>query len=131
MHWAAQYIGLPYQPQGEGPDSFHCWSFFRFVQARQFGRDLPIVPNPESLIDQERMFRDHPEHARWDRVDVPVEGDAVTLRKGRYPIHIGLWLDVDGGRVLHCVEDKGVVCQGMAGLKVAQWEIEGFYAFKG
>ncbi|RCK32482.1 hypothetical protein TH9_12160 [Thalassospira xiamenensis] len=131
MHWATQYIGRPYHPQGEGPDKFHCWSFFRYVQLHHFGRDLPIVPNPENVLAQERTFRDHPEKAKWELCQKPDEGDGVLLRKGKFPVHIGLWVDANGGCVLHCVPVSGVVGQNLPGLKVSQWEIEGYYRFKG
>lgn len=131
MHWATPYIGTPYDPNGQGPDSFYCWAFFRFGQKIGYGRDLPIIPNPGSFLAQERLFRDHPELKRWEPVASPVDGDGVQLRKGRDPVHVGMWLDVDGGGVLHCAPGCGVVFQRLPGLSVSQWAIEGYYRFKG
>ncbi len=130
-HWASRYIGLPWSATGDGPDSFHCWALVRHVQREQFGRDLPVIPNPEDLLSIARHFRDHPERRRWDLVDVPQEGDCVLMRQARYPVHVGVWLDVDGGRVLHVVRDKGVVAQGLESLAAHGWRIEGFYRLIG
>jgi len=145
-HWATRYIGLPWEATGEGPDHFNCWAFVRFVQARHFGRDLPAIPNPEDLLAQARLFRDHPERARWTPVDTPQEGDCVLLRQARYPVHVGVWVDADppsprvqgpgirragGGGVLHCSRDLGVVFQRSEALELNGWQVAGFYRFGG
>ncbi len=135
MHWASQYIGLPWSAQGEGPDSYHCWAFVRHIQAEHFGRPLPEIPNPEDLLSLARAFRDHPERRRWGLVGEAADGDCALLRQARYPVHVGVWLDVDanGGRggVLHCSRDSGVVFQRPDALVLNGWKIEGFYRFKG
>lgn len=132
MHWAAQYIGLPWSATGEGPNSYHCWAFVRMIQARHFGRDLPAIPNPEDVLGLARSFRDHPERVRWERVDDPCEGDCVLLRAARYPVHIGVWLgDAVGGGVLHCAQASGAVYQRRDALVANGWQVEGFYRLKG
>lgn len=135
MHWASQYIGLPWSAQGEGPDSFHCWAFVRHIQGEHFGRPLPEIPNPEELLTLARAFRDHPERQRWDPAADGADGDCVLLRQARYPVHVGVWLDVEAGDgsggVLHCSRDCGVVFQRPDALMLNGWKIEGFYRFKG
>lgn len=131
MHWALPYIGRPWHPTAEGPDAFYCWSFVRFIQAQHFGRDLPTIPNPEDLLAMVRAFHAHPERKRWDRVEFPAEGDCVLMRQARYPIHVGVWLGVDGGGVLHCARESGVVFQRLQALTFNGWQIEGFYRFNG
>ncbi|WP_337996236.1 hypothetical protein [Oleispirillum naphthae] len=132
MHWAAQYIGLPWSETGEGPESYHCWSFVRMVEAKHFGRDLPPIPNPGDLLPLARAFRDHPERVRWPRVEVPMEGDCVLLRCARYPVHVGVWAGpAVGGGVLHCAEAAGVVYQRPDALAGNGWKIEGYYRFVG
>ncbi|OAN45860.1 NlpC/P60 family protein [Magnetospirillum moscoviense] len=141
-HWAIALIGLPWSVHGgeaaneriavsggSGPDSFNCWEFVRMVQARHFGRLLPEIGNPEDMLVMGRTFRDHPERQRWAKVPDPMEGDCVLLRRSRHPIHVGIWLDVDGGGVLHCAQDAGVVFQRPDALSLNGWAIEGFYRF--
>ena len=134
MHWASQYIGLPWSARGEGPDSFHCWAFVRHIQSEHFGRVLPDIPNPEDLLTLARAFRDHPERRRWGLAAEAADGDCVLLRQARYPVHVGVWLDAEagGGRggVLHCARDCGVVFQRPDALVLNGWQIEGFYRFK-
>lgn len=131
MHWAENYIGTPWSATGVGPGSYHCWAFVRHVQEEQFGRALPGIPNPEGILSIARDFRDHPERRRWKRVKVPGEGDCVLMRQARYPIHVGVWLDVDGGGVLHCSQEAGVAFQSLSSLALNGWSVEGFYRFIG
>ncbi|MBF0453620.1 MAG: hypothetical protein HQL72_02245 [Magnetococcales bacterium] len=129
-HWAVDLIGRPWSAIGEGPDSFNCWTFVRFVQKKIFGRDLSIIPVPgDNLLQVVRTFRDHPERKGLSEVAAPDEGDCVLLRQARYPVHVGVWLEVDGGGVLHCTEGPGVVFQPLSVLPVHGWQVEGFYRF--
>ena len=131
MHWAEHYIGIPWSATGEGPGSYHCWAFVRLIQEKHFGRTLPGIPNPEDALSIARGFRDHPERNRWSRVDVAIEGDCVLMRQARYPIHVGAWLDVDSGGVLHCSQEAGVAFQSLSSLALNGWRAEGFYRFAG
>jgi len=142
MHWAETYIGIPWSATGEGPArgedggtpdreawSYHCWAFVRHIQKQHFGRALPGIPNPEDVLAIARGFRDHPERQRWKLVKEPAEGDCVLMRQARYPIHVGVWLDVDDGGVLHCSQEAGVAFQTLTSLALNGWSVEGFYRF--
>jgi cell wall-associated NlpC family hydrolase len=133
MHWACRYIGLPWSATGEGPDTFNCWSFVRHVQARHFGREIPVIPGSADLRALAREFRDHQERRHWREVALSeaLPGDAVLLRQARYPIHVGIWLAVDGGGVLHCSRDSGVVYQRPGALLANGWKIDGIYRHRG
>jgi len=123
LHWAADYIGLPYAP----PD-MDCWGFFRRVQRERFGRDLPPVDiDPVNLLGIARAFRDQPERARWHEVVVPVEGDAVLMAHAKHPSHVGVWIAADGGGVLHCERDAGVVFSRPQALRAAGWSRFAYY----
>lgn len=120
MSWASQYIGLPWEAGAQGPDSFDCWGFFRMVQKKHFGIEVPLVlapdyDDPTVLVN---LFRTHEENHRWSNVDRPAHGDAVIIHK---PFHIGMWLNVDGGGVLHCVRGIGVIFT-----HEAAWRLSGF-----
>ena len=53
------------------------------------------------------------------------------MRQSRHPVHVGLWLNVDGGGVLHAARDIGVVFQNTWDLAAHGWRIEGTYRFTG
>lgn len=131
MHWAEHYIGIPWSATGDGPTSYHCWAFVRHIQKQHFGRDLPGIPNPEDVLAIARGFRDHPERQRWELINAPNDGDCVLMRQARYPIHVGVWLDVDNGGVLHCSQEAGVAFQTLNSLALNGWSVEGLYRYIG
>ena len=104
----AQYIGIPWQAGAQGPEAFDCMAFFRHVQKEQFSIDVPsiIAPDYEDAHALADLMADHPERQKWLRIDKPEHGCAVIIHR---PMHIGTWLDVDGGGVLHCARGAGVI----------------------
>jgi hypothetical protein len=104
----ANYIGTPWVAGSQGPDAYDCMGFFRHIQRKHFNIEVPqiIAPdynNPRVLVD---LFSSHPERQRWSSLQKPVHGSAVIVR---HPLHIGTWLDMDGGGVIHCVRGIGVI----------------------
>lgn len=104
---AIAYIGHEWESGANGPDKWDCWHFLQHVQRTYFDRQLPDAPigDPEgcrAVYDQE-MANGH-----WKRVMEPEHGDAVSMRSGSWP-HVGVWLDIDGGKILHCCEGHGVI----------------------
>ena len=122
MHWAINYMGLPYAEGATGPAAFDCWGLVRAVQREQFGRELPVIqPGQYDALALARQFRDDPERRRWVQTDVPIEGAIVLMSHGRRPHHCGIWLETDGGRVLHAERPHGVAAPGLAQLRMAGW----------
>jgi cell wall-associated NlpC family hydrolase len=116
MHFALGYIGKPFAAYAEGPDAYSCWGLCRVVLARHFGIDVrPIMVDPKNIRACLKAFRDDPEYAAWFEVGAAREGDLVLMSTGDHPIHVGIWLDVDGGRVLHA-DNAGVVCETPAAI---------------
>jgi len=122
-HWAAQYIGEP------GVAGEHdCWAFFRRVQRDIFKRDVPVIDvDACSRFACVRAFVNHDERANWNLITAPEEGCAVLLSQSKHPSHVGVWADVDGGGVLHCVEGSGVIFQNPSSLKTSGWSTLEFY----
>lgn len=63
-------------------------------------------------------------------VEKPQGGDVVLMRQAKNPVHAGLWLDIDGGGVLHCVRESGVVFQNIRSLNLSGWYLHSFYRVK-
>jgi hypothetical protein len=106
----SQYIGTPWEKAADGPHAYNCWNFFRMIQREHYGIEVGAVAAdedvPREYID---AFRSHPDRAQWRCVDRPAEGDGVEVWHLKYPWHIGVWIDVDGGGLLHCVRGMGVI----------------------
>lgn len=122
LHWAFQYIGKPWANGAQGPDSFDCWALFRHVQKKHFGLDVPVIEvDANSLRTVVDNMVGHDERKHWSRVSVPKQGDAVLMAHHKYPSHVGIWLDVNGGGVLHCIRGEGVVFSTVSSLKTCGW----------
>lgn len=128
LHWAFKYIGTPWENGAQGPDAYDCWSFFRHIQGEKFGIDVPVIDvdanNFRTVINN---MVGHEEHQNWRSVQEPKEGDAVLMAHMRYPSHVGVWLDVDGGGVLHCTRGEGVVFSSKSSLKNSGWTKVEYY----
>lgn len=104
----AEYVGIPWVAGAQGPNAYDCMAFFRHVQCSHFDIDVPeiIAPDYDDPSALSSMFADHPERQRWTPIAKPIHGCAVLVRR---PMHVGIWLNLDGGGVLHCVRGAGVV----------------------
>lgn len=111
IHWVMDYLGKPWASGAQGPDAFDCWGLVRYVQKSQFNRHLPMIMvdglDTSAIID---TFKTHGEYAHWQQIDAPVEGDCVITKSSpTRPEHVGIWVNVDGGRILQAVYGSGVV----------------------
>lgn len=121
-----QYLGLPWI---EGQRD--CWLFFREIQAKHYGRTVPIVDVDVMDIRDVIHKVDAEKKAHWEQIGKPEDGCAVLMSRNRYPVHIGMWLDIDGGKVLHCAQGMGVVFQNRQALKFDGWTGITYWRFAG
>ncbi len=130
MHWIANYIGNPWKFGGDNlGDGLDCWGLFRQVQKDQFDLTLDTIDIGEYRVAGVlRNFDNNPEVSNWKKVDKPKNGDAVLMRTGKYPSHVGVWVQVDDEKgVLHSAETYGVIFSTTDKLPTMGWNIEGFY----
>lgn len=103
----------PWDPVGK-----HCWSVTTRIVAL-FGYTLPpvieIAPEGGKEARDLRLdlFASHPERRKWRKTEVPTDWAIVLMHhKARPPEaieHSGVFLNIDGGRVLHSDHPHGVV----------------------
>lgn len=130
-HFANKYIGRPWVAGAQGPDSFDCWGFVCYVLKHEYGHDVPQVNvNAECLRDVLHTFRTDLAFQAFKEVEKPQDSDVVLMRQSKNPVHAGLWLDIDGGGVLHCVRDSGVVFQNVHSLNTCGWYLDSYYRVK-
>lgn len=132
MHWANHYLGLPWVSGGTGPDEFDCWGFVRHIMREHFNHEVPVIDvDATNLRSVLTAFRQHPELERYEvHQDNPQLGDVVLMRHTKHPTHCGIWIDADGGGVLHCSRGSGVVFQSLQSLKNTGWSGVVFYRLK-
>lgn len=130
-HFANKYIGRPWVAGAQGPNSFDCWGLVRYVLKHEYGHDVPQVNvNPECLRDVLQAFRRNLAFTAFVEVPYPRDGDVVLMRQAKNPVHAGIWLDVDGGGVLHCCRNSGVVFQNVPSLNATGWFLHSYYQVK-
>lgn len=132
LHWAYQYLGRPWVNGATGPDSFDCWGMLRYVQKHHFSLDVPIWSvDADDVLKVVRAIQTNPELNNWTKVSEPLEGDSVLLAHAHHPHHVGVWLNVDGGGVLHCIKGRGVIFNSLHSLKISGWGRVEFYRYAG
>jgi cell wall-associated NlpC family hydrolase len=102
-----EYLNLPHKPGGIGPLEYDCWNLLRHLQKKYFGVTLPDAPIGDEAACL-ALFKDKAESGEWQAVAKPEHGDCALLRGGTWP-HVGIYLDFDGGGVLHAMEGSGVI----------------------
>ncbi len=111
-HWLFNYLGKQWT------FDYNCFDHFVEVQDKEYGisslytlENIPHVFNHEELLD----YVDNNKEIRtlWATVDKPTDGCAVLFGSKSRRFHIGTYVDVDGGGVLHCDQKVGVIFTSM------------------
>ncbi len=110
-HSVMEYLSKPWQSGAQGPDAYDCFALVRAVQRDIFKRELPlIVVDALNAEIVQHAFLQAEHYVQWQQVDAPEEGDCVITKSSpTRPEHVGVWVDVDGGRILQAVFGSGVV----------------------
>ena len=123
MHWVTDYLGKPWEPGARGPDAFDCWGLLRDVYERQFGLSLPFypgLPHDPTASEMSQMVRTIRQELDedWLEIPEPFEGCAVAMSQSRAYHHVGLFMEADGPRVLHCWDGAAVMLDPLPRLKL-------------
>jgi cell wall-associated NlpC family hydrolase len=135
-HFATQYIGIRWKLLGRTTKGFECWGLVMHVLKEHFDLDVgTVAADGRRAMETGRAFlKMMPEAkgslmAAWERVEHPAEGDIVVMcNRNEVPGHCGIYIEADGGGVLHCAEKAGVVIQKVAAI---EWPVIKFYRYKG
>lgn len=119
VHWAVKYVGLPYEIGSRGPEKYDCWGLFKHVYEKEFGIKMPDLPGitMTSVKSQSRTIEAGIED-EWVNVLQPFDGAGVAMGQKQHIHHVGIYLDVDGGKILHANSGTGVVASSPAHLRI-------------
>lgn len=121
----AHLIGIRYKEGGADLNGFNCWGLLRYVLAQHFNKQLPAI----TLGDADGIRYAHSDAMQrgiYSPVGIPQHGDPVLLRGGDNP-HVGIYLDIDGGGVLHSIDPYGVTWTKMRNLRTLGFSRYQFY----
>ena len=118
--WVNSYIGLPWVSGGRVFPEFDCWGLVRDVYRKQLDVELNNYPynTGELLFVAKEMIADLRED--WVELEKPEDLCLVTMATKRAPHHVGIFLSLDGGLVLHSGEHQSACCQTVSQLKSTQ-----------
>lgn len=129
--WAA---GIEHKLGTRGPVTFDCYAMMQLIQWHLFSRDVMSVwlaqdPSRAAVV---KAVNTHPARRSW-RLNKgrPQHGDAVTMSHVREPFHIGTFLDVDRGVIVHCADGMGLAVDDNAGLIAGGWRNLRYYSYVG
>jgi cell wall-associated NlpC family hydrolase len=108
------YLGLRWEAGARGPDAFDCWGLLLAVRAAHFGGGVPDTAFGDAARE---LYTEKMRSGSWEVVPTPTHGDGVLMREGDQP-HVGIYLDIDGGGILHCEQGRGVVFTDLRSLRV-------------
>lgn len=133
MHWAYKYLNKKWERGARGPDSFDCWGLIYCIYKEQFNVELPRYPCVDALNLKQvaDVVTSESETQDWARLDKPDDNCVVALSKNiRHLHHVGLYLHIDGGIVLHALDAGNVIAQPLRDLSAHQWRRIEFYKHK-
>ncbi|MBO9398729.1 peptidoglycan endopeptidase [Shimia sp. R9_2] len=125
--WTDDWIGIPYQDLGRGPDSYDCLGLFVELQRVQHDREIydPLCSVGEAaryeIAEQSKPL--------WREVSEAQAGDALLFRVRGRPLHIGY--AVSARLMLHTsAQSGGSVLEDFT---TSKWgaNLEGIYRYVG
>lgn len=130
ISYARAQVGKPFAPGALGPDAFDCWGLVRDGKAALFGDTLPVLSfDPRNIRSVIRTVETEVAKNIWQEMSGPEHGAVVTMSHSVRGHHVGLWLEIDGGGLLHALDGVGVRFQRMIELKMDLWSHFRFYRF--
>ncbi|USE39254.1 hypothetical protein MJO57_14475 [Endozoicomonas sp. SCSIO W0465] len=94
--------------------------------------DLPAIAiDADNLRQVLKAFEDDNNLSPWQPIPKPEHWCLVFFTPGHHrATHCGLWLDIMGGRFLHCHRQAGVVFEDRVTLEQNGWVNPTFYRHK-
>lgn len=116
-------LGKPYRLGAAGSDAFDCYGLARHLQSTFYGRESPLfeMPAKAGRIAIAAAIAAHPERQRWVSTARAIDGAAVSMAKQDIGYHLGTYIEIDGGLVVHALEDCGVVAEPLFTLRAFGW----------
>lgn len=119
MHWAEKYISLPWIQGARGPDTFDCWGLLICIYKERYNVELPDVPGADLKTFWRLINKEIECPTVWTREIKPKDGYAVAMGGTEMFHHVGVYLDIDGGLVLHAANMKNIVAQPLRGIRAS------------
>ena len=103
-------VGKRYRAGASGPVEYDCYGLTKLLQRVFYGRALPAfaLTAGAGRMAVATAIATHPDRARWREVAAPVDGAIAVMARQECGFHMGTYVDLDGGIVVHALEEPGV-----------------------
>lgn len=127
-HWAAKYIGIPYARGARGPYQYDCWGIIQLIYSNEKGISLPEMPgiSAEDLRAIHNCILEESKHD-WQETAIPKEGCVVVMGSQVVMHHVGIWIDCDGGKVLHNRAGQNTIAESIRRIRLKGMKRIKFY----
>ena len=104
-----EHIGKKWVSGARGPNEFDCWGLLLYVLKNNFGMDIEEKEYHIHGKDTLKITKEYEKAVgskNWEKREVPHDGYAVALSKGKKIHHAGVWV---AGGCLHAFDGSCVV----------------------
>ena len=124
MMCISDYIGIPYEHA-------HCYELAHRIQHDLYGRQLPLFDhvNPDDMRANARLIAQERECGHWQQASDFTDGAIVLLSRANRPYHIGTYVAVDNGGIVHTSQQTGCIFTPVAMIDVGGWNVDGIYMY--
>lgn len=128
-HWVSDYMGFKFENGGRGPEKFDCWGLYAHACREKWGVMIPSFPGIDAANTAAvgELMMAAAKSGEWVHIEKPVDGCAVAMGTAHVITHVGMYIDIDKGHVLHCRPKFGVVCQRICTMRNYSLNILGYY----
>lgn len=127
----SDYVKLKWESGATGPDKYDCQGLVVHIQKKFYNRIMPDVKvNSDNLFSVVKAIAKNKVWEQFEKIEVPEDGCIVKMFTSEDPSHLGTYIDIDRGGVLHSLRKQGVVWDSMFVLKKTYSKIE-FWRFIG
>lgn len=119
-----KHLGRPWSAHG-----FDCWECVRAIYFDAYGITLAQfqIETPGDHHETMTAIDEQKKTGKWEMLGYPEDGCFVAIGKREWPHHIGIYLAIDGGKIVHCLENIGCVVDSVSSLKISGWGFMQFY----
>lgn len=124
-----QYVGVPFQDQGESWDGADCYGILRLIYSQDLGIEIPSFK--ASCYNTKAIFMDYLRQVSqfWERVETPQPYDVVAMAHDpahpKVVQHFGIY--VGCGKILHTLEHIGA---HLTTVEELNYFIKGYYRWQ-
>lgn len=123
------YINKKWESGATGPDKYDCHGLVVDIQKNVYNKTMPDVKvNSDSLFSVVKAISKNKIWNQFKKIDKPEDGCLVKMFTAEEPNHIGVYVDIDRGGVIHSLRNQGVVWDHLFILKKTYAQIE-FWRF--